>query len=424
MKGFQQLKSEVIDCELCTRCGTCIGVCPVDTLAYADGEVKDVNGQCVKCGACNAVCPGKEFPMEEWSKTLFGRGYDSKRLLGNYQGIYNVCPKDDGIRAAGSSGGMVTHILTALLEEGWIDGAAAVREKQDEPYRFEPFIATDREQILSAAQSKYVIIPVNQVIREIRQSKGRIAYVGLPCQIHGMRKAMEHDARLARQIVVLISLFCGFNMEEEATYYLIAKSHIKKPEIEMLRYRQRKGEQTGFYIRGKNGKEFFVSKHGYTFMNLLFSPKRCWKCFDYSGEFADISVGDAWEKGAGFSRVIVRTQTGKHIFGMLKERGTVYAEPCDESAIMKTQKKVVSYKKRQIGIRKKKMKFFPEYGVELEHCKGKLWLKGEMLYLILCFFKSRAGKCAIRILPFRVLVKVSERLKGREVTAVEGERHI
>lgn len=424
MKGFHELKSEVIDRELCTRCGTCIGVCPVNTLAYADGKVKDVDGRCVQCGSCNAVCPGKEFPMEEWSETLFQRTYDAGQLFGTYQGIYNVCPKDDAIRTAGSSGGMVTHILTTLLETGRIDGAVAVREKQGEPYRFEPFIATDRDQIMSAAQSKYVILPVNQVIREIRQSKKKIAYVGLPCQIHGMRKAMKADARLAGQIVVLLSLFCGFNMEEEATEYLIAKSRIKKPEIETLRYRQRMGERTGFYIRGKGGKEFFVSKHGYTFMNLLFSPKRCWKCFDYSGEFSDISVGDAWEKGAGFSRVIVRTQTGEQIFEMLTEQGAVYAEPCEESAIMKTQKKVVSYKKRQIGIRQRRMKFFPEYGVEFERCRGKLWVKGEVLYMTLRFFKSRAGRCAIRLLPFRVLVKVSERLKGREVTAVEGERHI
>lgn len=419
MKGFQKLKSEVIDRELCTRCGTCIGVCPVDTLAYVEGKVKDVGGRCVQCGRCNAVCPGKDFPMDEWSKTLFHQTYDAGRLFGTYQGIYNVCPNDDKIRKAGASGGVVTHILTTLLEAGWIDGAVAVREKQGEPYRFEPFIAMTREQLMSAAQSKYVIIPVNQVIREIRKSKKKIAYVGLPCQIQGMRKAMESDSGLAGQIVVLISLFCGFNMEEAATEYLINKSRIKKPDIGTLRYRQRMGERTGFYIRGKNGKEFFLSKHGYTFMNLLFSPKRCWKCFDYSGEFADIAVGDAWEKGAGFSRVVVRTQTGKQIFEILTEQGAICTEPCGEDAIMKTQQKVVSYKKRQIRIRQRRMHTFPEYGVKFEWCRGKLWIKGEVLYVILCFFKSRAGKCLIRLLPFQVLVKVSERLKGREVTAVE-----
>ena len=185
-----------------------------------------------------------------------------------------------------------------------------------------------------------------------------------------------------------------------------------------MNYRYKNKNGTGFYIRGKKGQEFFVSKHGYTFMNLIFSPKRCWKCYDYSGEFADISVGDAWEKGQGFSRVIVRTQIGQDILEMLKKYGS-YVEPCDESAIIKTQNKVVTYKKRQIDIRKRRMKTFPDYGVEFDQCRGKVRIKGIILYMALAFFKSPVGKFALWILPFHLMVKMSERLKGREVIQSE-----
>lgn len=226
---------------------------------------------------------------------------------------------------------------------------------------------------------------------------------------------MRANVRLAEQVVILISLFCGFNMDENATEYLMSKGGFQKSEIEKLSYRQKRGGQTGFYIRGRNGKEFFINKHGYTFLNLIFSPKRCWKCYDYSGEFADISVGDAWEKGPGFSRVIVRTQNGKDILERLRNTGSIDTEVCDESAIVKTQKKVVMYKKRQITVRKERMKQFPDYGVEFEQCRGKLRIKGIVLYMILGFFKNPVGKFTIRFLPFHVLVKISERLKGREV---------
>ncbi len=421
MKGFDELKREVIDCDLCTRCGTCIGVCPVDTLAYENGEVVDARKCCVQCGKCSAVCPGREFSMGKWSEELFQKTYDSRQLFGSYQGIYNAYAQNEGIRVNGSSGGVITQILIELLQMHIIDGAVVVAEKKDEPYKFEPFIAVNKEQIIKAAQSKYVVVPVNQVIREIEKSGKKIAYVGLPCQIQGMRKAMSSSVRLSDQVVVLISLFCGFNMEESATEYLIAKGGFKKSEVEKLSYRHKKDGQTGFYIRGKDGKEFFVSKHGYTFMNLIFSPKRCWKCYDYSGEFADISVGDAWEKKSGFSRVIVRTQTGSDIFERVRNIGSIYAELCDESAIIKTQKKVVTYKKEQIVIRKKRMKYFPDYGVEFEQCRGKLWIKGIFLYGILCFFKNPVGKFTLRFLPFRFLVKISERLKGREVIQDENE---
>lgn len=419
MEGFEELKSKVLDRGLCTGCGTCIGICPVNTLAYMDGRIMDAKRRCIKCGMCNSVCPGREFSMDEWSSKLFQKRYDTGSLFGSYRAIYNISPKDNEIRISGASGGVVTQILIDLLESHKIKGAVAVRAKQDEPYKFEPFIAVNKEQIMAAAQSKYVILPVNQVIQEIKKSGKKVAYVGLPCQIQGMRKAMKNNAWLAGQIVVLISLFCGFNLEMEATEYLIAKSGIKKPEIEKLSYRHKKDGRTGFYIRGKNGKEFFVSKHGYTFMNLIFSPVRCWKCYDYSGEFADISVGDSWEKGQGFSRVIVRTQVGSEIIENLRNQNLADMEPCDESVIARTQKKVVTYKKRQIAVRKRRMKSFPDYGVEFNRCRGKVWVKGIVLYRVLAFFKSPLGKAVIRFLPFRLMVKMSERLKGREV--IQGE---
>ena len=419
MKGFDKLKKEVIECGLCTRCGTCIGICPTETLAYEDGRVVDSRQACVQCGMCNTVCPGKEFPMDEWSDRLFQKPYDTRKLFGIYQGIYTACVHDEEIRTKGSSGGIVTQLLISLLESHQIEGAVVVREKKNEPFRFESMIVTSTEQIVEAAQSKYVVLPVNQVIRDIRKSGKKIAYVGLPCQVQGMRKAMADHAWLAKQVVVLISLFCGFNMEEEASEYLIAKSKIKKSQITKLRYRHKRGKETGFYIEAAGERNFFISKHGYTFMNLIFSPKRCWQCYDYSGEFADISVGDAWEKGSGYSRVIVRTQTGSEILKMLEKQGKIHAESCDESSIIKTQKKVVTYKKQQIAVREKRMKNFPDYGVAFEKCRGKMRVKGIILYRILSLFKTPVGRLGIRILPFRLLVKVSERIKGKEV--IQGE---
>lgn len=421
MSGFDALKAEVIDRDLCTRCGTCIGICPTGTISYTAGKIADTGHRCMQCGMCTAVCPGQKFSMDQWSEKLFCTKYDTEKLFGTYLNIWNARSTDDSVQRQGGSGGVVTQILLDLLERHVIEGAVTIRNKENLPHIFEPCIADSKEQILASARSKYRIIPVNQVISELKKNGKKVAYVGLPCQIQGMRKAMEKNPWLEKQIVVLISLFCGFNMEESGTDYLIAKSGIKKEDIRILSYRHKKGEQTGFYLQGKDGKKFFINKHGYTFLNLLFSPKRCWKCYDYSGEFADIAVGDAWEKGQGFSRVIVRTKTGKEVFEQAVSRERIWAEPADETVIKKTQNKVVSYKKRQIGIRAKRMKYFPDYGVTFETCSGKMWLKGRLLYAALVFFKSALGKALVRFLPFRCLVKVSEKWKGREVRQRAGK---
>ncbi len=415
MKGFRELEKEVIACDLCVKCGTCIGVCPTETLEFEKETVIDKKGKCIACGMCSKVCPGRNFSWQEWSQKVYGKEYDSNDVFGMYQDVFNVHAQDSSIRHEAASGGAVTQLLIDMLERHQIGGAVVTRSKDNIPYEFETHIATTREEILEAAQSKYMIIPVNRIVKEIKQQEERIAFVGLPCQVQGMRKAIEADAELKKKVEVLISVFCGFNMEPAATDYLISKGRIRKEAVTKLQYRKKLGKGTGFYIEDSSGKSFFVNKHGYTFLNLIFSPKRCWKCYDYSGEFADIAVGDAWNKGQGWSRVIVRTNQGRELLEQSVHEGTLFCEKADIDEILRTQNQVISYKKKQIGIRKKFMRSFPEYGIAFPKQNVKIRIKGLMMYVILTFFKTPPGKIAVRILPFRLMTKLSSRLKGNEL---------
>lgn len=409
-----ELERKVIERELCTGCGTCIGVCPTGAVSCDDGTIRVDHGRCIQCGKCYRACPGASFPMDHFSKVLFGEPYAAD-ILGNYQHIYNVKAVDDQIRNGGASGGAVTQLCIDLLETGMVSGVAAVRAKKEDPCCFESFLARDRQALLEAAQSKYVIMPVNEILAKIRKTDERIAFVGLPCQVQGLRKAMEQDAALRDRIKVVISLFCGFNMEPEATRYLIKKSGIAKESIQKLCYRQKRAKETGFYIEGKDGRSFFLRKHGYTFLNLIYAPKRCWKCFDYSGEFADLSVGDAWEEPGGCSRVIVRTENGRRVLESSLQRGTLAAKESGAEPIRKNQKLVTCYKKKTIGIRAARMRTFPEYGVEMPKSRGKEWWYGYAVYLTLCFFKTVPGRIAARCIPLKFVSKLSERFKRKEM---------
>lgn len=416
MKGFEKLSQEVIEQDLCTGCGTCIGVCPTSTLSWKNEKVQNDKNKCIECGKCVVACPGKKFSMLQFSKELYKTEYAKDSLFGNYETIWNAYSGDETIRQVGASGGVVTQLLVDMLSRKMIDGAVVVMNKRDNACEFEAIVATNRQEIIMAAKSKYVVIPVNEIIHRIKECDQKsIAFVGLPCQIQGMRKAMQNDKALSEKLAILISLFCGFNMEKEATDYLIKKSGIEKEKIRYLSYRYKKNSMTGFYIKGEDGTDFFVNKHGYTFLNLMFSPKRCWKCYDYSGEFADISVGDAWDKCGGWSRVFIRTECGRKVFEKSCIEKTIIAEKCNEQKIKVSQKMVVSYKKRQISVREKIMKTFPEYDVEYNKIDWQTKLKGVALYMILAFFKTRFGKVMEIIIPFKALSKLSERLKGKEV---------
>lgn len=415
MESVNDLKNGVLDCELCTRCGTCMGVCPAGAISFVTDDITIDFQKCIQCGKCVVCCPGKSFSMEEWSMELFDRHYDAYDVLGGFQSVWIAKAKEESIYRRAASGGVVTQLCVDLIDGGIATGVVAVRAQNDVPYEFEPFIAKTKEELIQASQSKYVLIPVNRIIKEIKKSNKKVVFVGLPCQIQGMRKAMANDIQLKNNIVVLISLFCGFNMETAATDYLILQSGIAKKDISELSYRYKQGGETGFYVKGKEGQDFFVNKHGYTFMNLIYSPKRCWKCFDYSGEFADISVGDAWDCSGGGSRVIVRTDVGKKVWEDSMSRGTLEADSSEREAILRTQRMIVRHKKVNIGIRKKLMKTFPEYGIEFPIARGKAKAEGYLIYMVLFFFKTPIGLFVRKHLPFRLLTGVSAGIKRREI---------
>lgn len=49
--------SYTIDRQLCTDCGTCALVCPVDAIG-TDGIAISIDGDlCILCGACDMHCP-------------------------------------------------------------------------------------------------------------------------------------------------------------------------------------------------------------------------------------------------------------------------------------------------------------------------------------------------------------------------------
>ncbi len=64
----------------------------------------------------------------------------------------------------------ITQRLKDRLESGMIDGALVVRMKENEPLEPEVFIAKSKQDILSAAQSKYCPVPMNVGLREVLQT--------------------------------------------------------------------------------------------------------------------------------------------------------------------------------------------------------------------------------------------------------------
>lgn len=406
---FDKLRNEVIDQGLCTKCGTCMGVCPTKCIIMEDGGIRKGAGKCIDCGRCMESCPGKFFDYHKYNKEIYGKEYKATGILGTYRNIYVGHSVSETVRRKAASGGIVTEIAAYLIKNGLVDGVVTVAGSGN-GLEFDVRIARSVQEVYDAAQSKYAIIPVNKVIRRIREEKGRYAYIGLPCQVQGIRKAMDNDLLLRERIFIIIGLFCGFNMSFGATEYLIAKSGIKKDEIVGLSYREKRGDETGFYVTdGK--KEFFVKKHEYTFLNLFYAPKRCLMCYDYAAEFSDVSVGDAWELGLGWSRVIARTDHGQKILEELHENGAILIQASNQEDIEKSQRKIIDHKKRHIWYRWKRYKNVPEINIGEKPDGIREGVKGKVLNGIMAIGGSIIGRKLLYLVPFGLLRTVSRILR-------------
>ena len=291
MKNISEVK------DLCTGCGTCAALCPQNIIKMDISQKKGVyepiiEGECNECMTCIKVCPGIGVDFKELNKIIFGR-QPKDLLLGNYKNCYIGHSSNEKLRYNSSSGGMITQILLYLLEEGLIDGALVTRMNPKKPLEPEPFIARTRKEIIEARGSKYCPVPANTALREIIETPGRYAIVGLPCHIHGMRKAEKINKKLRKRIKYHLGIVCNHTPTFKATEFLLKKLNVKKEKVESISYRGG-GWPGKLKIKTKTGTILLLTDYWESGFGQLFVPKRCAFCVDHMAELSDMSFADPW----------------------------------------------------------------------------------------------------------------------------------
>lgn len=361
----------VSDSGLCTGCGTCAGICPNGAI-----EMKKMRGlmlpkiqqeKCNECGICVQCCPGHRVDFEELNSQVFGK-QPNDALLGNYLGCHIGHANDHNVRYHSSSGGVATTLLIFALEKGIIDGALVVRMKKDRPLEPQPFIARTKEEILSASKSMYCPVPMNEALRQILKQEGRFAVVGLPCHIHGIRKAERVFRIIGKRIVLRIGLMCSHTVNFFGTEFLVEKMGIKKKQIIELGYRGA-GWPGSMSIKLRDGSNLTIPYVGGwnaywpIFSSFFFTPMRCLMCPDETNELADISLGDAWlpelkHERSGESIIITRTKAADDVITLANSGGIISIRAIGPEKIKQSQAEPLKFKKDDLGARLAMLKSF------------------------------------------------------------------
>jgi len=333
--NITDLEAEVIYNGLCCYCGSCGAFCK-EYITY-ENEIPVTKKKCYEIhGACYDFCPRTFFAPFEVERAVFGETR-TDNLLGYYKGdIFTARATDDAILKSAQDGGVVSALLVYLLEQGEID--AAVVSKTSEDWVAEPFVATNRADVLAAAGSKYTQCPsVSGVGDALEQGYKNVALVGLPCHIQGMRKVQlstGFDVG-ADRVKLLIGLLCSetFDMPMLMTKLEELGTSIK----EVTKFNIKKGS---FIVYTKAGKEIKTP-----IKNMRGCVREaCDYCYDFAAEFADISVGSIGSE-FGWSTVITRTDAAKDLVERAKKAGVIETKKLSEKEV-NAVRKLASYKKQ------------------------------------------------------------------------------
>ena len=313
---------DVVKKNYCLGCGLCVADVGSERLRMVEQEAGFLvpvaqNGFDGEVPNLRAYCPGITVLLKRALRT------PQEKVYGPFSDLKTAYALNEKIRFKGSSGGVLTAIMCALIEQGKVDGVLQVGPSKDDPTKTRYYFSKTVDQVISNAGSRYAPSSLLENFKIILEQYDHIAVVGKPCDIVAVKQFLEVHSEYAGKVYCTLSFMCMGLPSQQATNRLINRLGIDLPErVKELTYRG----------NGWPGKASASTEDGNSYTcsyneswgkilgrDLLF---RCKICPDGWGSFADISSGDAWymdgkdplfEDRPGRSFLFSRTERGVEV---------------------------------------------------------------------------------------------------------------
>lgn len=320
----------VINGGYCVGCGACAVVAPdlISMRRNSDGAVQAHLNSLDQVGHLTSpVCPFSNSAANEddIGKIHFGSTAKPDPHLGYFLQSWAGYCAEGAVRERGSSGGMTSWIALELLKRGFVDAVVHVHPfsgtKSDDVENdlFAYSISRSPDEIEQGSKTRYYSVSMDAALREIRATRERIAFVGVPCFIKAVRNLMIADPIIKDCVQVTIALFCGHMKSSGFAESLAWQLGVPPKDIDTADFRvKRPGHSAkayGFSVSRKSAESTLTAPMsemaGRRWDGGYFKLKACDYCDDVVGETADVSLGDAWlpefdGDPAGTNVVVVR----------------------------------------------------------------------------------------------------------------------
>ncbi len=337
------LQEQVIERGLCTHCGACVNLCPY--YASHNDRIVVIDECTLADAGCKDVCPQLPTDRAGLTELLYDQR-DMTPEAGAIKGFYITRAVDAGIRKHAQHGGTVTALMELALREGLID--SAVLSGSDEPLLPRGVEVNEAGEVRKAGKSRFVTTPVVAKFNEVAKGNARsIGIVATPCQTLALAKMRTgKEARIrenSEKLRLVIGLFCGWAFSSSALQQILSG----KIDINAM---------TGMDIPPSQYQRLEVyTTQGSVHISLDEVVKCvrtcCNDCTDMTAEFSDISVGSArlpagWEEAKSWNQVIVRTETGRKLMDLARQKGVLEFRGVPDGALEKLKKASLNKKKK------------------------------------------------------------------------------
>lgn len=302
------------DKKLCSGCGACSAICPLDCINMARNEQGFLYPQidtskCVGCRKCELACP-----------VLHRRS--NNPIIASYAAH---C-KDESIRRESSSGGIFTLLATRIIQQGGIVFGACF----DNTWTVIHGSSETVEDLQKFRGSKYVQSDLRnsfQLVRVLLDAGRMVLFSGTPCQIGGLLSFLE---KRYDNLFCLDFICHGVPSPYVWKKYLQEQVQKYRSPIKDISFRDKTTGWTQFSMRinFKSGKAYSEPHSHDTYLKCFLSNlslrQSCFHCvFKNVNARSDITLADFWgiqdiypelDDDAGTSLVLVRTKKARFLF--------------------------------------------------------------------------------------------------------------
>ncbi|HVE76531.1 MAG TPA: Coenzyme F420 hydrogenase/dehydrogenase, beta subunit C-terminal domain, partial [Actinomycetota bacterium] len=351
-KHWKHLYEEVVATEICVGCSACVVACPHHVIEMQSfrpvmleeelGPFNCTHGE-TGCSLCAMACLRLDPDYDAMEALLFGRRRrHPSEPWGIAKALWLARAKSQDELGKGQDGGVVTALMAWMLEKGQVQGVCVSKPKQDTPWLDEPFLATNREELLSAAGSRYTYCSTPLALKDAAAKKLKsVAVVGVSCESTAIREmGVEGIKRWSRMVKFVAGLMCNETFQYEPFILQIVQG---KYAIPLDRIEK---------INVKGDVHVTLDDDSIVIIPLEeckpFANEWCHHCPDFAAEHADISFGGLGM--TGWTMCIIRTEEGERVWQEALNDGVIETRPAeDEPKALKVLDALSKKQRRRVG---------------------------------------------------------------------------